>query len=107
VSGIPVRRDVAMTGEITLRGRVLPIGGLKEKLLAAVRAGMRVAIVPASNMAELSEIPSHLRERIKIQPVHTVDEALVIALTRPLPHPKAAGPRGANVIPPPRRGGAA
>ena len=58
VSGIPVRRDVAMTGEITLRGRVLPIGGLKEKLLAAVRAGMRVAIVPATNMAELSEIPS-------------------------------------------------
>ena len=107
VSGIPVRRDVAMTGEITLRGRVLPIGGLKEKLLAAVRAGMRVAIVPASNMAELSEIPSHLRERIKIQPVHTVDEALVISLTRPLARPKAASPRGANVVPAPRRGGAA
>ena len=111
VSGIPVRRDVAMTGEITLRGRVLPIGGLKEKLLAAVRAGMRVAIVPATNMAELSEIPAHLRQRIKIQPVHTVDEALVIALTRPLPHPKSAGhgvaQRGAAVATPPRRGGAA
>jgi ATP-dependent Lon protease len=107
VSGIPVRRDVAMTGEITLRGRVLPVGGLKEKLLAAVRAGMRVAIVPASNMAELSELPAHLRERIKIQPVHTVDEALVISLTRPLARPKAASPRGANVVPAPRRGGAA
>jgi ATP-dependent Lon protease len=111
VSGIPVRRDVAMTGEITLRGRVLPVGGLKEKLLAAVRAGMRVAIVPATNMAELSELPTHLRERIKIQPVHSVDEALLISLTRPLAHPKAAGhgasPRGANVVTPPRRGGAA
>jgi len=111
VSGIPVRRDVAMTGEITLRGRVLPIGGLKEKLLAAVRAGMRVAIVPASNLAELSEIPAHLRQRIKIQPVHTVDEALVVALTRPLAHPKSAAvaPRGAaaKVVTPPRRGGAA
>jgi ATP-dependent Lon protease len=111
VSGIPVRRDVAMTGEITLRGRVLPIGGLKEKLLAAVRAGMRVAIVPATNMAELSEIPSHLRQRIKIQPVHTVDEALVVALTRPVPHPKSAAvsPRAtaAKVVTPPHRGGAA
>ena len=110
VSGIPVRRDVAMTGEITLRGRVLPVGGLKEKLLAAVRAGMRVAIVPASNMAELSEVPSHLRQRIKIHLVHTVDEALVIALTRPLAHSKSAvhgvAP-AARVVTPPRRGGAA
>jgi len=113
VSGIPVRRDLAMTGEITLRGRVLPIGGLKEKLLAAVRAGMRAAIVPATNMAELSEIPAHLRQRIKIQPVHTVDEALAIALTRPLPHAKAAGhaaaPRGTapKIVTPRRRSGAA
>jgi ATP-dependent Lon protease len=110
VSGIPVRRDVAMTGEITLRGRVLPVGGLKEKLLAAVRAGMRVAIVPASNMAELSEVPSHLRQRIKIHLVHTVDEALVVALTRPLAHPKSAGHAvapAARVATPPRRGGAA
>ncbi|HEX7598646.1 MAG TPA: endopeptidase La, partial [Polyangia bacterium] len=88
VSGIPIRRDVAMTGEITLRGRVLPIGGLKEKLLAAVRAGMRTAIVPAANLPEVSELPEHLRQRIKIQPVHLVDEALAIALARPLPHPK-------------------
>jgi ATP-dependent Lon protease len=111
VSGIPVRRDVAMTGEITLRGRVLPVGGLKEKLLAAVRAGMHTAIVPATNMAELSQIPSHLRQRIKIHLVHTVDEALVIALTRPLAHARSAAvaPRGpaARVVTPPRRGGAA
>ena len=110
VSGIPVRRDVAMTGEITLRGRVLPVGGLKEKLLAAVRAGMRMAIVPATNMAELSEIPSHLRQRIKIHLVHNVDEALVVALTRPLAHAKPAGhgvAPAARVVTPPRRGGAA
>ena len=70
-----------------------------------------MAIVPASNLAELSEIPAHLRQRIKIQPVHTVDEALVVALTRPLAHPKSAAvaPRGAaaKVVTPPRRGGAA
>jgi ATP-dependent Lon protease len=113
VAGIPLRRDVAMTGEITLRGRVLPIGGLKEKLLAAVRAGMRVAIVPAANQAEVSELPAHLRQRIKIHPVHTVDEALVLALARMLPHPKGAeqgmGSRGtmSKVVAPPRRGGAA
>ena len=113
VSGIPIRRDVAMTGEITLRGRVLPIGGLKEKLLAAVRAGMRTAIVPAANLPEVSELPDHLRQRIKIQPVHLVDEALAIALARPLPHPKPTehglAPRGpaAKVVTSPRRGGAA
>ena len=70
-SGIPIRRDVAMTGELTLRGRVLPIGGLKEKLLAAAGAGMRLAIIPAGNVAELSEIPEHVRSRLKIEPVRT------------------------------------
>jgi ATP-dependent Lon protease len=87
-TGISIRRDVAMTGELTLRGRVLPVGGLKEKLLAAARAGMRVAIVPAGNLAELSEIPDYLRQRIKIEPVQSVTQALAIALTRPLPQPK-------------------
>jgi ATP-dependent Lon protease len=86
-AGIPVRRDVAMTGELTLRGRVLPIGGLKEKLLAAVRAGIRVAIIPAGNVPELSELPEHVRARIKVHPVRTVEEALPIALARPLPKP--------------------
>jgi len=84
-TGIPIRRDVTMTGELTLRGRVLPVGGLKEKLLAAVRAGMRTAIVPAGNLAELSEIPEPLRQRIRIEPVHSMDDVLRIALARPIP----------------------
>jgi ATP-dependent Lon protease len=83
-TGIPIRRDVTMTGELTLRGRVLPVGGLKEKLLAAVRAGMHTAIVPAGNVAELSEIPEHLRQRIRIEPVHAMSEVLRIALARPI-----------------------
>lgn len=83
-TGIPIRRDVTMTGELTLRGRVLPVGGLKEKLLAAVRAGMHTAIVPAGNLAELSEIPEHLRQRIRIEPVHAMSEVLRIALARPI-----------------------
>jgi ATP-dependent Lon protease len=83
-TGIPIRRDVTMTGELTLRGRVLPVGGLKEKLLAAVRAGMHVAIVPAGNVAELSEIPEHLRQRIRIEPVHAMSDVLRIALARPI-----------------------
>ena len=114
-TGIPIRRDVTMTGELTLRGRVLPVGGLKEKLLAAVRAGMRVAIVPAGNLAELSEIPEHLRQRIRIEPVHSMPEVLAIALTRPLPQTRwqgvgqpVAGRRShAKVVTHHRNGGAA
>jgi len=98
-----------MDWRITLRGRVLPVGGLKEKLLAAVRAGMRVAIVPATNMAELSELPLTCASGSRSRPVHSVDEALLISLTRPLAHPKAAAtapPRaGPTWSPPPRRGG--
>jgi ATP-dependent Lon protease len=90
-TGIPIRKDVTMTGELTLRGRVLPIGGLKEKLLAAVRAGMRVAIVPAGNIPELTEIPEYLRQRIKIVPVHSMTEVLTVALARPLPPNKWQG----------------
>jgi ATP-dependent Lon protease len=103
-----------MTGELTLRGRVLPVGGLKEKLLAAARAGMHVAIVPAGNLAELSEIPDYLRQRIKLMPVHSMPEVLAIALARPLPQPKwhgvsqAASPRRqGKVLTQHRRGGAA
>jgi ATP-dependent Lon protease len=88
MSGIPLRRDVAMTGELTLRGRVLPIGGIKEKLLAAARAGIRLAIVPAANVSELSEVPEHVRQKIKIEPVRTMNEVLALALARPLPHTK-------------------
>jgi ATP-dependent Lon protease len=86
-AAIPIRRDVAMTGELTLRGRVLPVGGLKEKLLAAVGAGMRLAIIPAGNYAELSEIPEHVRSRIKIEPVRTMEEVLPLCLAKALPKP--------------------
>jgi ATP-dependent Lon protease len=114
-SGIPIRRDVAMTGELTLRGRVLPVGGLKEKLLAAARAGMHVAIVPAGNLAELSEIPDYLRQRIKLEPVHSMTQVLAIALARPLPqakwqgvsHDAAAHRQPGKVLTHHRRGGAA
>ncbi|HEY5281684.1 MAG TPA: endopeptidase La [Polyangia bacterium] len=114
-SGIPIRKDVAMTGELTLRGRVLPVGGLKEKLLAAARAGMRIAIVPAGNLAELSEIPDYLRQRIKLEPVHSMTQVLAIALSRPLAQPKWQGVgqipgarrHQAKVVAHHRRGGAA
>src|SRR4051794_15452614 len=85
LSKIPVRRDVAMTGEITLRGKVLPIGGLKEKLLAAMRAGIKEVIIPKDNEKDLTEVPENLRSALKIHPVDTMDEVLVIALERPLP----------------------
>jgi ATP-dependent Lon protease len=82
ISGIPVRHDVAMTGELTLRGKVLPIGGLKEKLLAAVRAGITTCIIPAGNAPEISEMPPHVMNKLTVRPVRTVDEALEIALVR-------------------------
>jgi len=71
---------VAMTGEITLRGRVLPVGGIAEKLLAAARAGMRAAVIPAENLPDLHELPAEARERLDIQPVRCLAEALQIAL---------------------------
>lgn len=76
----PVRRDVAMTGEVTLRGRVLPIGGLREKLLAAVRAGLREVIIPQANAPELKELSRELRRRIQVTPVRELDEALARAI---------------------------
>ena len=94
VTGIAIRRDVAMTGELTLRGRVLPVGGLKEKLLAAVRAGLRTAIVPAGNMAEIDELPPHVREKIRIEPVSAMAEVLAAALARPLPEVRPGGAAG-------------
>jgi ATP-dependent Lon protease len=96
-SGIPIRRDVAMTGELTLRGRVLPIGGLKEKLLAAISLGMRTVIIPAGNAPELSEIPEHILSRIKIEPVRGMEEVLPLVLVRPLPKAtKKSAPGKAN-----------
>ena len=82
LTGIPVRREVAMTGEITLRGRVLPIGGLKEKLLAALRSGLATVIIPAENEKDLAEIPDNVKSGLKIVPVSNVEEVLKIALVR-------------------------
>jgi ATP-dependent Lon protease len=82
LTGIPVRRDVAMTGEVTLRGRVLPIGGLKEKLLAALRAGLKTVIIPAENEKDLAEIPDNVKSGLKIIPVSNVEDVLKIALVR-------------------------
>jgi ATP-dependent Lon protease len=85
LSKIPVRRDIAMTGEITLRGKVLPIGGLKEKLLAAHRAGLFEVILPKENEKDVAEVPENLRSAMKLHFVETMDQVLAIALERPLP----------------------
>tara|TARA_B110000438_G_scaffold269189_1_gene285363 strand:- start:1321 stop:3660 length:2340 start_codon:yes stop_codon:yes gene_type:complete len=84
LTGIPVRKDVAMTGEITLRGRVLPIGGLKEKLLAALRGGIKTVLIPKENEKDLEEIPDNVKRDLTIIPVSTADEVLEKALTQPL-----------------------
>jgi ATP-dependent Lon protease len=78
---IPVRADVAMTGEITLRGEVLPIGGLKEKLLAAHRGGIATVIIPQENERDLVDIPKNIKQNLNIKPVRWIDEVLEIALT--------------------------
>ena len=110
LTGIPVRRDVAMTGEITLRGRVLPIGGLKEKLLAALRAGITTVFIPKENEKDLADIPESVTKAIKVIPVSHVDEVIAGALVRrpepiewsepeEVPPPKAAvgDPAGASL----------
>jgi ATP-dependent Lon protease len=84
LTGIPIRRDIAMTGEITLRGRVLPIGGLKEKLLAALRGGVKTVLIPKDNEKDLAEIPDNVKSGLEIIPVGTVDEVLSRALIHPL-----------------------
>ena len=84
LTGVPVRKDVAMTGEVTLRGRVLPIGGLKEKLLAALRGGITTVLIPEENRKDLAEIPENVKEGLEIVPVSHVDEVLSRALTEPL-----------------------
>ena len=84
LTGIPVRQDVAMTGEITLRGRVLPIGGLREKTMAALRNGMRTVILPADNMGDLEEIDPDVRSALRFIPVEQVDEVLANALLTPI-----------------------
>jgi ATP-dependent Lon protease len=82
MTGIPVHRDVAMTGEITLRGRVLPIGGLKEKLLAALRGGIKTVLIPEENAKDLVEINDSIKSGLDIIPVSRMDEVLARALTR-------------------------
>ena len=92
-TGIPVRCDVCMTGEITLRGEVLPIGGLKEKLLAAVRGGLKMALIPEENVKDLTEIPDNIKNKIEIVPVRWIDQVLERALERmpeALPEPVVA-----------------
>jgi len=84
LTGIPVKKEVAMTGEVTLRGRVLPIGGLKEKLLAALRGGIKIAIIPDENEKDLKEIPQNVKDGLKIIPVKNVEEVLKIALSKEL-----------------------
>jgi ATP-dependent Lon protease len=84
ITGIPVRRDVAMTGEVTLTGQVLPIGGLKEKLLAAHRAGIKEVLIPKENEKDLVDMPKKIIDDIKITPVETADQVLKVALTKEL-----------------------
>ncbi len=98
---IPVRRDIAMTGEITLRGKVLAIGGLKEKLLAAHRAGIFEAILPADNQKDLADLPENLKSAMKLHFVDSMDEVLKLALEAPLPELKEETPEVlAAVVPP-------
>ena len=82
MAGIPIKNDVAMTGEMTLRGRILPIGGLKEKLLAALRSGIKTVLIPSENDRELSEVPENIKEKLDIKLVSTIDEALELALVK-------------------------
>jgi ATP-dependent Lon protease len=93
---VPVRSEVAMTGEITLRGRVLPIGGLKEKLLAALRGGITSVIIPEDNKKDLTDMPANITSSLEIHPVRWIDEVLDIALERPLrPNPAKDEPSAA------------
>ena len=101
MTGIPVKREVAMTGEITLRGRILPIGGLKEKMLAALRAGIKTVIIPEENVKDLAEIPDSLKSKLEILPVSRVEEVLKLAFTR-TPQPivwEEEGEGAAQVVP--------
>ena len=84
LTGIAVRKDVAMTGEITLRGRVLPIGGLKEKLLAALRGGVKTVLIPRENEKDLADVPKNIQRGLEIILTGTVDEVLKNALVQPL-----------------------
>jgi ATP-dependent Lon protease len=95
LTGIPVRADVAMTGEITLRGEVLPIGGLKEKLLAAHRGSIKTVLIPEENVKDLADIADNVKNKLEIVPVKWIDKVLEIALERqpePLPEQVDSSP---------------
>ncbi len=98
---VPVRRDIAMTGEVTLRGKVLPIGGLKEKLLAAHRAGIFEAIMPAENEKDMADFPDILKNSMKLHWVEEMDDVLKIALEGPIPELKEETPAALVTVPPP------
>ena len=98
LTGIPVRADVAMTGEITLRGEVLPIGGLKEKLLAAHRGGIKLVLIPQENAKDLAEIPDNIKNRLDIHPVKWIDQVLELALER-MPDPLPVSESSAVALP--------
>jgi ATP-dependent Lon protease len=97
---IPVRRDIAMTGEITLRGKVLAIGGLKEKLLAALRAGIFEVILPRANEKDIAELPDNIKKSMKMHFVDQMDEVLTIALESPLQALITPGPEVLTTVPP-------
>jgi len=99
--GIPVRRDIAMTGEITLRGKVLAIGGLKEKLLAALRAGIFEVILPRANEKDIDELPDNIKKSMKLHFVDQMDEVLALALESPLPTVIPAEAEVLAAVPPP------
>jgi len=101
LSKIPVRRDLAMTGEITLRGKVLPIGGLKEKLLAAHRAGLFEVILPQENEKDVAEVPENLRTAMKLHFVDNMDQVLAVALEGPLPQMPSEAETMAPIATPP------
>jgi ATP-dependent Lon protease len=107
LTGIPIRKDVAMTGEITLTGRVLPIGGLKEKALAAMRHGVKTVIIPEKNKKDLEDIPAELREKLEFRPVRTIDEVLEIALSQKLKGSETAETKTTKTTTKRRMGGAA
>ena len=101
MTGIPVRRDIAMTGEITLRGRVLPIGGLKEKMLAALRSGITTVFIPKDNEKDLADIPDNVKKNLKVVAVAHVDEVIARALARK-PEPIEWEEPQDPVVPPPQ-----
>jgi ATP-dependent Lon protease len=101
LTGIAVRRDLAMTGEITLRGRVLPIGGLKEKLLAALRGGLKTVLIPKDNEKDLAEIPDNVKRGLTLIPVASVDELLRHALVKGLT-PIECSEESESAVPPPK-----